>query len=40
MINEGRKKEIIPKKVIYSDSHDINTMDIEIAKDLNLIKKE
>lgn len=39
MINEGRKKEIIPKKVIYSDSHGINTMDIEIAKDLNLIEK-
>ena len=40
MINEGRKKEISPKKVIYSDSHGINTMDIEISKDLNLIKKE
>lgn len=40
MIKEEHKKEFVPKKVAYSDSHGINTMDIEIAKDLNSIKKE
>lgn len=37
MIKKERKKEIISKKVVYSDSHGINTMDIEIAKALNSI---
>ena len=40
MIKAERHQRAIPKKIVYSDSHGINTMDIEIAKDLKSIKKE